>query len=181
MVNSDLVQLTFTGTTWIVEGRKRKKNVIYLPAIVSKKVVPGDKYVAASANPTAAFKRAFTTEISRGESSVGSIPVCAEHHQQLVAPRFERGRPFSAAPAAQHGGRLAVAVVDRDGVVVALARQAVAVLQVHEGKEELDPVPGRLSDAPVAVDVVWVDAWKTGAVEGSAYCGQHLLALTCEA
>lgn len=38
MVNSDLVQLTFTGTTWIVEGRKKKKSHdIYLPAIISKR------------------------------------------------------------------------------------------------------------------------------------------------
>lgn len=53
MVNSDLVQLTFTGTTWIAEGR-RKKSHIYLPAIISKKAVPRDKYVAASANQMAA-------------------------------------------------------------------------------------------------------------------------------
>lgn len=65
---------------------------------------------------------------------------------------------------------MAVPVVDRDRVVVTLSRQAVAIFQVHEGKVELDPVPGRLSDAPVAVDVVWVDVWKTGAAKCSAYC-----------
>lgn len=53
MVNSDLVQLTFTGTTWIAEGRRKKKSHIFA-CIVSKKVVPRDKYVAASANQMAA-------------------------------------------------------------------------------------------------------------------------------
>lgn len=109
------------------------------------------------------------------------ISVCAEHHQQLVALRYEQGGALVAAPAAQHGVVLTVPVVDRDGVVVALARQAVTCLQVQEGKEELDPVAGGLSDAPVAVDVVWVDVWKMGAAKGAAYCCQHLLAFTCKA
>lgn len=125
--------------------------------------------------------RAFTAEITCGESPVSLVPVRAEHHQHLGAPRHERGGPFPAAPAAQHWVGLAAPVVDRDGVVVALARQAVAFLQVHEGEEELDPVPGRLGDSPVALDVVWVDVGKLGAAEGSAHRRQHLLAFTWSA
>lgn len=106
------------------------------------------------------------------------VSVCAENNQQPVALRDERRRLLPPAEATQHGLRLAVPVVHRHRVVVALLGQAVAILQIHHREEEFDPVAGGQSDAPVAVDVVWVDVGEMWAAEVAADSQQNLLAFT---
>ena len=87
---------------------------------------------------------------------------------------------LSATPASQQGVRLAVPVMNSNKVIVALVRQTVAFLQVHHGEEEFDAVSGRQRDAPVAVDVVRVDAGEMWAAEVAAYSRQELLAFALE-
>lgn len=107
------------------------------------------------------------------------VPVRAENHQQRVARGDEGGRLLSATPASQQRVRLTVPVINRHGVVVALVGQAVAALQVHQREEELDAIAGRERDAPVAVDVVRVDAGEMGAAEVAAHSRQDSLAFPC--
>lgn len=123
--------------------------------------------------------RTLTTKIWSSESSASLISVCAEHHQQLIAPRNKRGRLLPATPASQQGVCLAVTVEYRHRVIVALAWQTVALFQVHDGEVKFDAVSRSQTDAPVAVDVIWIDAWKVWAAEVATYSQKHLLTFTC--
>lgn len=86
------------------------------------------------------MRRTPTTKIRSSEPSASFISVCAEYHQQLIALRNEWGRLLPATPASQQGVRLAVTVEDRHWVIVALARQTVALFQVHDGEVKFDAV-----------------------------------------
>lgn len=168
MVNSDLVQLTFTGTTfvggkktmWRLDGMNEwsRKDIFFFTCLP---------------------RHELTSKIGCSKPSVGFIPVCVQYHQQLVAFWDERGRLLSATPAPQQGVGLTGAVVNRHRVIVAFLWQAVTVLQVHHWEEEFDTVSCCKSDAPVAVDVVWINAGEMRTGEVAAHSWQALLAFTC--
>lgn len=122
----------------------------------------------------------FTSKIRSREPSMSLISVCAEDHQQRVALWDEKGRLLAATPSAQQGVCLTVPVINCNRVVLTLVRQTVALFQVHDGEKQFDAVPGCESDAPVAVDVVWVDVWEKRAGEVIAHSWQDLLAFTCQ-
>lgn len=113
MVNSDLVQLTFTGTTWIEE----KKITLFKSSIrmIWKKLTKD--ILEVNHTPVQGI---FTSLIRSGESSVCFISVCAEHDQQLVALRDERRRMLPATPASHQSVRLAIPIINCDRVIVAL-------------------------------------------------------------
>jgi len=111
----------------------------------------------------------LTPNVGSRESPACHIPVCAQNHQQLVGLGNNGGGALAAAPAAQQAVRLAVTVVDRHRVVVAVVREAVSVLQLHKWKGQFDPVPRCQRDGPVTFYVVWVDAGEVWAAKVATY------------
>ncbi|KFV74505.1 hypothetical protein N307_09015, partial [Dryobates pubescens] len=107
----------------------------------------------------------FTSHVGNGEASLGRVAVSVEDQQQLVAAGGEGGQAVAPAPPPHQGPVLGAALEGSQVVVVTAARQAAAALQLHVQEEDLDPVAQGQLDAPLALEVVGVEAGVLGAGE----------------
>lgn len=102
-----------------------------------------------------------------------------EDQQQLVAVGGDGCRALPPAPPPQQGPVLGATIESGQVVVIAAARQAAPALQLHVQEKDLDPVAQGQLDAPLALEVVGVEAGVPRAGEIPFDGGEHFLALAC--
>lgn len=124
-------------------------------------------------------KRDLTSHVGDGEAPLSRVAVGVEDQQQLVAAGGDGRQALPSAPPPQQGPVLGAAVEGSQVVVVTAARKAAPALQLHVQKEDLDPVTRRQLDAPLALEVVWVEVGVPRAGEIPFDSGEDLLALAC--
>ncbi|KFW12081.1 hypothetical protein N326_06527, partial [Eurypyga helias] len=100
----------------------------------------------------------LTSHVGDGEAPLGCVAVGVEDQQQLVAVGGDGGWALPPAPPPQQGPFLCAAIEGGQVVVIAATRQTAPALQLHVQEEDLDPVAWGQLDAPLALEVVGVEA-----------------------
>ncbi|KFQ09223.1 hypothetical protein N329_12964, partial [Haliaeetus albicilla] len=99
----------------------------------------------------------LTSNVGDGEAPLGRVAVGVKDQQQLVAAGGDGRQALPSAPPPQQGPVLGATIKGGQVVVVTAACKAAPALQLHVQKEDLDPVARGQLDAPLALEVVWVE------------------------
>ncbi|KFP66475.1 hypothetical protein N322_06257, partial [Cariama cristata] len=90
----------------------------------------------------------LTSHVGDGEAPLGRVAVGVEDQQQLVAVGGDGCQALPPTPPPQQG----------PVVIVTSSCQAAPALQLHVQEENLDPVARGQLDAPLALEVVGIEA-----------------------
>ncbi|KFW82055.1 hypothetical protein N305_06920, partial [Manacus vitellinus] len=100
----------------------------------------------------------LTSHVGNGEAPLGCVAVGVEDQEQLVAAGDDGCQALPPTPPAQQGSILGAPIEGRQVIIVTATRQAAPALQLHVQEKHLDPVAHGHTDAPLALEVVGVEA-----------------------